>query len=114
MTTKTHEIYDVCYAVDVPLYLQRLRSRSELLLPRIALHHHHPDDDLPLGIGRQKDARRDRSEQKETGRKTEIRFYATSGEDAAGATTNGSRKREEEHTSLTSSSPCLESEMPSS
>ena len=52
-----HEIYevdDVPHAADVPLRLQRLRCRLELLLPPLALLHHPANDDFPLTINDKK------------------------------------------------------------
>ena len=55
------EMDDVSHATDVPLLLQRLRSRIELLLLRKFAHHYSADYDLPLDHRRQESVGRDGS-----------------------------------------------------
>ncbi len=54
-----NEMDDVPHAADVPVHLQQLRRRPQLLLPPVTPHHNHHDIHLPQGRIRGEDASQD-------------------------------------------------------
>ena len=87
---EVHEVDDVPYAADVPVYLQRLCSRFELLLSCQSADYHPANDDFPLVYQRRETPCADGSQRQEEGRRTEeVGLDGASRKDAARATAHG-------------------------